>query len=341
MNPKDHQAALRDAILIRAGDLCPNSHSCHPLAASFAERDENILRGLAESCCPPAAGRSSPGAALASGLTSSDFKVALASAFNVVTVRAFEAHAGHLKITTPVDVANFRQHEFTSVDIDFSLTEVNELSELTAVSSINEAAGLPAQVKSYGRNLLLSRQLIINDNVGLAAGLFRQIGAAAARHEAAMVYSLIESNPTLADDMPMFHGDHGNVQASALDESSLGAAMGKLRLMQTPLMEPVNLAAAVLVVAPDLELGAIKLAHQCNLNLAIVCSVWLPPGRWYLGASPELSPYVGILRLRGSESGVRVGPSRKKFERDGVPLGVRLDTGVVALGRIGIVKGGA
>lgn len=342
MNPRDHQAALRDAILIRAGVLGPNSHSCHPLAAGFAERDENILRALAESYCPPvAAGRSAPGAVLASGLATSDFKNALASVFKVVVARAFEGHAGHLKIAKAIELPNFKVHEFPSIDIDFDLEEIGELGEITAASALGESFGLRAQIRSFGRSALVSRELFINDDINLMAGLFRQAGAAAARIEAAMVYSLIESNPTLGDGEPMFHGDHGNVQGFALDESSLGAAMGKLRLMKTPSGEPANLAAAVLVVAPDLELVAQKLVHQCNLALAIVVSAWLPPGRWYLAADPDLSPCVGLLHLRGSESGMLVGPSRKKFQQDGVPLAVRLDTGVTALGRIGIVRGGA
>ncbi|MEW6294366.1 MAG: hypothetical protein AB1544_13845 [Pseudomonadota bacterium] len=342
MNPKDHQAALRDALLIRAGALSPNSHSCHPLASGFAKCEENLLRALAESYCPPAgAGRSTPSAVLASGLTNSDFKSSLAAVFKVVTGRTFEVHAGHLKIAKTIELPNFKVHEVSSIDVDFALEEIGEGGEITALSTTEESVGLPAQIRSFGRTVLLSRELFVNDNINLMAELFRQAGAAAARLEAAMVYSLIESNPTLGDGGPMFHGDHGNVQASALDESSLGAAMGKLRLMKTPSGDPANLAAAVLVVAPDLELAAQKMVHQCNLAMAVVGGAWLPLGRWYLAADPELSPCVGLLHLPGSENGVLVGPSRKKFQQDGVPLFVRLDSGVTALGRVGIVRGGA
>ena len=342
MNLKDHQAALRDAILIRAGVLSPSAHSCHPLAPGFAGRDENILRALAESYCPPSgAGHSAPGAVLSSGLSSADFRNSLAITFKAVTIRAFEGHAGHLKIAKIIETPNFKTYEFPTVDVDVDLAEIAEVGEMPAVSAISESASLPAQIRSYGRNILLSRQLFINDDIGLMTGMFRQAGAAAARLEARMLYGLLESNPILGDGGPMFHGDHGNVQASALDESSLGAAMSQLRQTKTPSGEPANLTAAVLIVASDLELAAQKLAHQCNLAIAIVGSAWLPPGRWYLAADPELSPCLGLLHLRGSENGVLVGPSRKKFAQDGVPLAIRLDTGVAALGRIGIVRGGA
>jgi hypothetical protein len=50
---------------------------------------------------------------------------------------------------------------------------------------------------------------------------------------------------------------------------------------------------------------------------------------------------VATLHLKGSNGGVTIGPRANNTMRDGVPLGLHFDFGVVAVGRVGIVRGGA
>ncbi len=338
---KDRQEALTDAILVRAGVRKLNAPGLHPEAAGIIHRNENLLKGLALSFgLRDGRGLSAPGAVLGAGLSSSDFKTVLSNTLKVPAIHALTAHAGHRQFCKTIEVQDFKSHEFPSVDTDFSLIETDTLHEFPYDISTVASAGLSAVVRTFGRNVRISRQTIINDDVALITGIFSNAGASASRREAGLVYELIEQNPTLGDGMSMFHADHGNIEVSALDETSLGSAIAKLRLMQTPAGADANLPAAFLVVAPGLELVARKLVHQCNLDLVIVASAWLPAGRWYLTADPELSPCVGILHLRGSNGGLLIGPRQEDIADDGVPIGIRFDTGVVALGRVGIIKGG-
>lgn len=339
---QDRHDALQDAMLVRAGARALNSPGLHPEAAAFVASGENLLKGLALSYgLPGHGGLSTPGAVLARGLSTGDFKQALASTLRAVTVQRLTEHAGHRQFCKAIELRDFKQTEFPSVDTDFALLEERDLAEFHCDIGLSTAAGLSAQIRSFGRNVAISRHVIINDDVELVSGIFANAGASASRLEAGLAYALLESNPTLGDAMPMFSAGLGNIEASALDETALGSAMSKLRTMLTPASAQANLPGAFLIVAPGLELVASKLVHQCNLELTVITSAWLPAGRWYLAADPAMAPAVGLLHVRGSKGGLVIGPRQNDPDDDGVAIGVRFDVGVVALGRVGMVKGGA
>lgn len=337
----DRQEAHRDAILIRAGARKLNFPGMHPEAAGLLDRGENLLKGLALACgLPVARGASSPGAVLARGLTSSDFKAALSSIVKVVSVHALADHAGHRQFCKTIELQDFKSREFPSVDADFAFIEAGEMAEFPFGLAASTNGGLSAGVRTFGRNVQISREVLINDDVGLITGLFANAGASASRLEAEAAYGLLESNPVLGDGQPMFDAAFENVEAAHLDESSAGAAIGKLRTARTPAGSLANHAAAFLIVAPGLELSARKMVHQCSLNLEVIASAWLPSGRWYLSADPALAACLGLLHLRGSAGGLLIGPRAERTEFEGVSVGVRFDFGVVPMGRVGIVRGG-
>lgn len=343
---KDRQEGLIDAILVRAGARKLNSPGLHPQASRILDDGENLLKGLALSYglqggVKGGLGMTHPSSVLAMGLSSSDFRSALSKALKIVTNNRLTEHAGHRQICRTIELQDFKSREFPNVDTDLSLVEADNFELYPFDIAVSSSNGLSARIRTFGRNVRISRMTIINDDVALVSGVFANAGASASRLEADLVYSLIESNPTLGDSMPMFHADHGNIEASALDETSLGSAMGKLRNMQTPAGALANLPAAFLVVAPGLELAAKKLVHQCDLAISVIASAWLPAGRWYLTADPALAPCVGLLHLRNTGGNVLVGPRQEDIADDGVGIGIRHDCGVVALGRVGIVKGGA
>lgn len=342
LSPRDFIQAHRDALMVRAGLLAPKDPICHPAAAELAAGGDKLLPVLAKFVAdrdvlarsPSAAGRQ-PSAGF--GLV--DFGNALADVLRVATYTRMAVSMRHELITARLDVKNFMPHKFPMARIESDLLPANELGEFVD-AGLADLPGLSAKLSTYGRNIGVSRQLLLTDDIGLIASAFSNFGASAARREAQLVYALIESNPALADAELMFDAGHGNVLAAAFDEASLGVAMGMLRSLPDPFGAASNFDAAVLVVAGSLELLARRIVRDAGLDLQVVASPWLAAGRWYLLPSPDVAPVIGLLRLAGAKYPVLIEPKKDDRPRDGALFGVRADMGVVALSRTAI-KGGA
>jgi hypothetical protein len=344
MNPKDFIQAHRDAAMIRAGLLGANDPICHPDARALAAGGDKLLPVLAKFVADKETLTRSPSAAgrqPSAGFGLPDFGNALADILRVATYTRMAVSMQHEQLAARLDVTNFMPHEFPMARIESDLLPANELGEYQD-AGLADLPGLSAKLVTYGRNVLISRQLLLTDDIGLIASAFENFGARAVRREAQQVYTMLESNPALADAELMFDAAHGNVLASALDEANLGVAMGMLRGLADPFGAVSNFDAAVLVVEGRMELLARRLVRDAGLDLKVVASPWLAAGRWYLLPSPDVAPVIGLLRLTGAKWPVMVDPAKdnRGQTRDGSLIGVRADLGVVPLSRTAI-KGGA
>ncbi len=342
MNTRDQIEALNDALAIRAGIRKANVMT-HPAAEEFA--GNNVLATLAEAygALIPRKGNG-PTAAFAAGLSSSEFTAALANTVRSVFVSRLSAFDEHRAICAVRELINFRLHSFPVVDADPLLDEISESMEFHNEVRVATMDGLSARVRSFGKNVYCSRELIKNDDIALLSGLVANMGASAARLEAKLVWALLESNPLLGDQMAMFHEDHGNLGApAALDLTSISAGVAALRNMLLPSGEKANLKPASIVVAPQYELSTkavLKLA--ASESIQVIPSPWIDSTNWYLASDPQIAPVISLLYLKGAQRGVVVGKARQtasQQSRDGVALGIRFDVGVVPVGRIGIYKG--
>jgi hypothetical protein len=285
---------------------------------------------------------SDTGAVFARGLSSSEFKSTFSSVARIFCVAGYEASADHLAICQTVEVPNFRPVDFPSLDVNLDLELSGETAEATAVAVVS-VSGLQGRLQSYRRRLDISRQVVKNDDCGLLKRISTELGKTAAFHESGLITSLLESNPTLADGEVMFGTD--NVVASALTATSLDSAMKALRVQPTAAGNLANHRASVLVVAADLELSAKTILHIAGLaEVRVVVLAGLPDGRWYLLANPAIAPVVGRLVLSGryaaTAAPILIGPAKTPNNFDGISLKCLADLGVVAVNRIGIVKGG-
>ncbi len=338
MDYRDHKEAFVDALGLRLGTLAPAL--AHPHAGELA--DGRLLCAYAEYIGGHfARPGTAPQAFFAAGLSSDDFRLPLSGALRSATVNRLTAHAGHRAWCDLRRVRDFKDHEFPIADADATFVEIPEGGEFGSEIAVSADDGLTARVKTFGKNVYISRNTIRNDDIALVGGLFSNLGAAAARIEAQLAYALIEGNPVLGDSMAMFHVDHGNIEANALSETALGSAMGRLRTMETPAGAKADLAAAHLLVAPELELLALRLLHDAGIEtIRVLASPWLATGRWYLLADPSQAPVIALLHLKGGDAGVTVGPVKDSKLRDGLTFGLRFDVEAVAVGRVGAVCGG-
>ena len=113
---------------------------------------------------------------------------------------------------------------------------------------------------------------------------------------------------------------------------SLASALGLLRNQASTAGNALNLRAAHLVVAPELEYAARKAVLDAGLSVAVAALAGLPAARWFLLPSTTTHPVIGLLRLAGEKSPVRL-EKKDLFSVDGIAIRVSLDTGAAWLRR--------
>jgi len=274
------------------------------------------------------------------GMATTEFSSALAAGARALVAQRFDAQAAHRAFCSVVEVSNFQPVAITGVAVSLDLPALGELGEVSYGFATIGTFSEPVRLHTYAKNVGFSRELIVNDDIGVIRSILAGLGAAAGRVEGGLVYAAMEANPTLDDGEATFHELHGNIVAEAFGWTSLCAAASCLRKQPTKEGNMADLAARHLVVAADLELVARKLVHDSGLDFIVTASASLPPGRWYLLADPATQPTVAVLRLDGARSSVGTDPVKPRGNSDGTPVRVRADLGAVILGRIGIVRGG-
>lgn len=124
---------------------------------------------------------------------------------------------------------DFRPHTSVSVGDFPMLQKVLETGEIKA-GTFGEGKE-STQAFSYARRIAISRQMLINDDLGAIADLLASYGATVALFEEITFYALA-FNGKLADGKTVFHADHANLAGAgtAIDVDNIGkarAAMGK------------------------------------------------------------------------------------------------------------------
>lgn len=341
-NHQDLLEAIRDAAALRVGLI--TAKAAHPDAHVLAASDSNLLQQLAMACVP-AEVRSAinPAGVFGRGMGTSDFQNTLSSLLRSATVGKLTSQARHRAFCDTRSLKSFSPHDFPRADMDMELVELAEHAE-AQMTEIVDGAGLSARIRTYARNVAISRTAIINDDVGVLVAIAANAGASAGRLEAGLVYSTLEANPVLGDGELLFHADHGNVIDGSLASGNLWAAIAALRTQRTPAGVMADLDAKFLVCAPDLEGSAREMVHAGGLSeITVIGAAGLPPGRWLVFADPTESAVVALLQLEGANGALLVGPAKRKNDTttDGVLLGIRHDVGVAIVGRVGCVRGGA
>src|SRR5690606_22189443 len=116
----------------------------------------------------------------------SDFPLALGDAVNRELLRAFEtADPGVLRAGRKVSARDFRTLRRIQVDTSLALKKVNEHGEFTR-GTINEAQE-SFSLQTYGRVFGITRQALVNDDLGAFQDLPRRMGIEARELESQTV----------------------------------------------------------------------------------------------------------------------------------------------------------
>ncbi len=216
-------------------------------------------------------------------------------------------------------------------------------------------------VETFGKIVALTRQVIINDDVGAFTRVPRAFGVQAAQLESDLVWAQILANPPMGDGLPLFHSRHKNLcAADYIDKSSISEAFVRMGL-QTGLdgKTVLNLTPAYLIVPKALQAEAegfleplyptkdgdqvagalqrLQVITEPRLDLGIERFGIGGDGKaHYFAADPTAIDTVELAYLQGHE-GVYT-ETRMGFDVDGVEIKVRLDVGAKAIDWRGLAK---
>jgi phage major head subunit gpT-like protein len=193
----------------------------------------------------------------------------------------------------------------------------------------------------------ISRQSLINDDLGAFGDMSAMMGRAAAETEARLLVDLLTANAglglTMDDGNPLFDtAAHGNEAASGttIDAAALADGVLAMRVQKGLSGEPINLTPAFLLVSPVKEfvarqaLASYYPATAADTNplagsVQILVEPRLTGNRWYLFASPAVLPVLEYSYL-SSAPGPQM-QSREGFDVLGIEFRVILDYGAGVL----------
>lgn len=247
-------------------------------------------------------------------------------------------------------VSDFRANPRYRLGSFSNLDSKNELGEFKN-KTIPDGEKATIAVTTKGNIINLSREAIINDDLGAFMGLAAMLGRAARRTVEADVYALLALNsglgPTMPDSNPLFHSSRANVSTGAamsmlaIDADRVVMASQRdvsgndfLDLRPAVLLCPISLGGTARTINdalydPDTANKLQRPNMVRGLFRDIVDTPRLSGTRRYLFADPNEAPVLEVAFLDGNDAPYL--ELQNGFEVDGAMWKVRLDYGVAAV----------
>jgi len=287
--------------------------------------------------------------------TTSDFPYILADSANKSLRAGYDMSESQWRlISARRTAADFKTMYELTLDQSSRLAQVKESGEFTRGALIE---GRESYVlKTYGKIIAITRQAIINDDLGAFTRVPMMLGQEVAMLEADTVFGIITTNGNLADNVALFEADtHKNyiAGAAAIAIASLAAARVKMALQTSTGGKTMGLTprfllapATVGIVAEQYCSPAYQASQSSNINPFAGRLVPIVEARldatdvndWYLFADPATPNGTVVIYayLEGQE-----GPyteTRQGFDVDGTEIKIRQDFAAAAVDYRGAVK---
>jgi ATP-dependent protease ClpP protease subunit len=348
-----------EALLIRAG-----------VAKNDPKNEFRPMRltALAESCLVRAGldiGRYPNELALVKAAithTSSDFPVLLENTLNKTLLDAYSVASDTWRQWCAVGtVSDFRPYKRLRMGSFGNLDALGEGGEYKH-KAIPDATAETVSIGTKANTITLTRQAIINDDLGGFIRIGQMLARAAARSIEKDAYDLLVSNPVLdSDNKALFHTDHGNLHtgsgtnpAAAITMTSLDAARSAIKIQKDRSgNDYIGITEPFLLLCPVAKAGAARVANESEFDpdtanklnranitrgifKAIIDTPYLSGNAWYLLADPAQFPTLEVLFLNGVQTPFT--EQEEKTNVDGVTWKVRLDYGVNVVDYVGAFK---
>lgn len=333
---------MEDALFSRLSGQAPSEGAREFMSARMLDMARGLMEQRGERTRWMSAGRVVDTMSRFGAHTTSDFPVILANAARRYLLSIITDYPAPLRpIVRPRTAVDFRRISLAKIGINPALLLVRENAEITRGSVVEAEEGY--SINTYARIFAITRQALINDDLGAFQTIFQGWGRAAAELEASLISGLLLVNAAMGDGVPLYDERHGNLAAAGtgINVDSLGAARRAMRMQKD--LDGTTLVSATpkfLVVGAAKEteaeqaLTAIQAGTQGDTNpfpgkLQLLVDPRITGNQWMLFADPSIWPVIEVARLEGQED-VFV-DSRVGFDVDGVETKARLDIGGAAV----------
>lgn len=297
-NRGDLMRAIGDSLIMRAG-----------LNVADAHKDVDMFRGASMiEIARMVTGYSGydKNETIKRAMSTSDFPTLLGNVANRVLSQAYDEEMGTFDAwTTAVDVADFKTR--TEVSLDRfggrlrKLTEGGEKKNKETKESAEQW-----RLFSFGEKIRITREMLINDDLGAFEGIILGFGQMAKRTANGQVYDLLQgkgdfANYLMGDGKAVFHADHTNYTATgtALGIDALSVARTSVRRQKDAAGVALNIAPKFLIVSPEKETLARQLitseaalgqtnpgvVNPFRNSMDIIVESELSAAAWYLAAA--------------------------------------------------------
>lgn len=209
---------------------------------------------------------------------------------------------------------------------DFRQIKTLQLSEFGTLPAVSESGEIKTgsfterqevySMQTFAKQFTLTRQALINDDLGAFSDVLTIMGRAAAETEAQLLAALINANPVMSDGNALFSTQHGNLNATGSVPSvdALDVARQAMR-NQTDLdgVTFINAAPRYILSGAGYETAIEKLisiplnatqVDQTNPfagKLTPLVDPRLGGGFWYLFADPSFVPTIEYASLNNAD----------------------------------------
>ncbi len=161
--------------------------------------------------------------------STSDFPLILGNAVNREMMAAYnEAPSGVRPLAKQSTARDFRLKRKLQLGQAPELEKVGEAGEFKS-GTIAEG-GESYRIETFGKIFGITRQAMVNDDLGALNEIPQKMGLAARAFENDFLVKMLTANPAMSDGKPVFHADHNNLtMAGEPNATSLTSARLKMR----------------------------------------------------------------------------------------------------------------
>ena len=335
------RSAAEDGLLIRSGKAPEKAADGARDLAGFSLRElaRESLRMSGQNQGGDAMGM------IGRALTTSDFPLILA---NIANKSLFDGYAAASE--------TWQKWCGTGSTSDFKTNTVVRAGEMADLDQIREddeykyGARSEAQeqfaIATYGKLFSISRQAIINDDLGALTDIPAAHGEAAGRKLGDIAYAVLTANAAMGDGTTLFHANHGNLGTNGVIGTTTMAEAIKLMALQKDIggKRRLNIAPKYMITSPALAqaaqtffgssmIGTQANPNQVNIYAGLVELVFEPrlfddsATAWYLAG--DKGKTVKMYFLNGNQTPYM--ETKQGWSVDGVEYKVRIDAGAKAI----------
>ena len=265
--------AMVDGLALRVGAKLENAH------ADAEKYRHASLVAIGNALLSESERSFDPSTVAERSLLTGDFPLLLQSVGARVLTAEFEAQTGTFKAwMKEVDVPDFRvMTDLTATVGGGRLDKTLENGDLKELSANEKAESW--KIETFGNKFVLTRQMIINDDLGNFTGIIQTFGRMAMTTANGIAYDLLQNkgdyaNYKMADGSGIWIAGRNNTTDAVLSSEALSA--GRLKMSKHLSIDgktPLNIVPKYLVVSPALEvtameiLGALSKIGTDNVNV--------------------------------------------------------------------------